>query len=197
MCLLNAAILMSAPSPLTPVFFQRCVNGFPARRLLWADPTSKASSLTLLSAWLPYPFLWEQLWISQVPATTLYTCHGLITPLVRCNLAEKKNGCFAWTSTALQASSTRIRYFRSDTNTSGPRQPLWPIQFSVYASPILFAANNIQLRQRRNTRYGWPAKPYPTRTFTLQVVTSFLVALTPAVAAWVNWRLFCCAARKR
>jgi membrane-associated protease RseP (regulator of RpoE activity) len=23
------------------------------------------------------------------------------------------------------------------------------------------------------------------------------VNLTPAVAAWVNWRLFCCAARKR
>ena len=72
-------------------FFQRCVNGFPARRLLWADPTSKASSLTLLSAWLPYPLPWEQLWISQVPATTLYTCHGLITPLVRYNLARKKN----------------------------------------------------------------------------------------------------------
>jgi len=36
--------------------------------------------------------------------------------------------CFAWTSTALQASSTRTRYFRSDHhNTSGARHSLWPI----------------------------------------------------------------------
>lgn len=32
-------------------------------------------------------------------------------------------GCFAWTSTALQASSVRTLYCRSDTNASGSRNP--------------------------------------------------------------------------
>ena len=67
---------------------------------------------------------------------------------------------------------------------------LWPICFSVYASLILFVCcrkknlflwirfSNPKLRHRRNTRYEWLAKPYPTRTSTLQDSTSFLVALT-------------------
>jgi len=33
------------------------------------------------------------------------------------------NDCFAWTSTALQASSIRTTYYRSDANTSGTRIP--------------------------------------------------------------------------
>ena len=86
-------------------------------------------------------------------------------------------GCFVWTSMALQTSSVRPKIYRSDTSTSGPRQPLWPIWSSVYASPILFAwcsphcwkaIANLTLRQRRNTRYGWLVKPYPTGTCTLQ-----------------------------
>jgi hypothetical protein len=32
---------------------------------------------------------------------------------------------------------------------------------------------NLRLRTSRKTRYGWLAKPYPTGTFTLLVVTSF------------------------
>ena len=36
----------------------------------------------------PYPILWEQLWISQVPALSLLTCHGFITPLALRNLAN-------------------------------------------------------------------------------------------------------------
>ncbi|MFT4764821.1 MAG: hypothetical protein ACI9OH_001923, partial [Oleispira sp.] len=34
------------------------------------------------------------------------------------------------------------------------------------------------LRHRRNTRYGWWVKPYPTGTYTLQDASSFLDALT-------------------
>jgi len=30
----------------------------------------------------------ERLWISQVPDASLYTCHGLITPLTRHNLTK-------------------------------------------------------------------------------------------------------------
>ena len=58
----------------------------------------------------PYPLPAGALWISQVPAQSLYTCHGLITPLVRCSLTFSY-GCFAWTSTALQASSTSTHFF--------------------------------------------------------------------------------------
>jgi hypothetical protein len=46
------------------------------------------------------------------------------------------------------------------------RLSLWPIWFSVYASPYC-------CQFRSNTRYGWLARPYPARTFTLQEVPSF------------------------
>ncbi|MGY8791133.1 MAG: hypothetical protein ACKVKR_12795, partial [Pseudomonadales bacterium] len=62
------------------------------------------------------------LWISQVLNTSLYTCHGLITPLTRHSLTN--SSCFAWTSTALQASSVRTIYCRSDINTSGHDTPM-------------------------------------------------------------------------
>jgi hypothetical protein len=58
---------------------------------------------------------------------------------------------------------------------TGPNQPqelrssLWPAWFSVYASPYCY-------QLQRNTRYRWLAIPYPTRTFTLQEMSSFLGA---------------------
>ena len=64
----------------------RHVQGFPLLRLLRADLTSKGSSFALLLARLPYHFLMEHLWISQVPDASLHTCHGLRTPLTRHNL---------------------------------------------------------------------------------------------------------------
>jgi len=42
----------------------------------------------------------------------------------------------------------------------GLRSPLWPIWCSVYTSPSCY-------QFRRNTRYGWLVRPYPTGTFTL------------------------------
>jgi len=99
--------------------------------------------------------------------------------------------CFAWTSVALQTSSIRTHNSRSDNSTSGSRQSLWPIYFSVYASPVLFACcinfkekkcgkvlSIHKLRHRRNTRYGWLVKPCPTGTYTLKDASSFLDALT-------------------
>jgi len=64
----------------------RHVQGFPLLGLLWADLTSKGSSLVWLVTRLPYHILMEHLWISQVLNTSLYTCHGLRTPLTRHNL---------------------------------------------------------------------------------------------------------------
>ena len=57
---------------------------------------------------------------SQVPATPLYTCHGLRTPPTLHKLAIC--ACVVLTSTALQASSVGTR-FRSDASTSGARTP--------------------------------------------------------------------------
>jgi hypothetical protein len=60
----------------------------------------------------------------------------------------------------------------------GDASPLWPTGFSVYASPLLFTSATVPrpfaaLRQRRNTRYGRVAGPYPTGTLTRQEAPSF------------------------
>jgi len=138
------------------------VQGFYLLRLLWADLNSKGPSQAFLLAKLPYHF----------PCGTpldLSSSQCISSHMPRLdNHADLpktyQNGCFAWTSMALQTSSVRPIIYRSDTSTSGPRQPLWPIWFSVYASPILFVwcslhcrkvITNLTLRPRRNTRYGW------------------------------------------
>ena len=131
----------------------RHVQGFPLLRLLWADLTSKGSSLALLLAKRPY-------YPPDGTPLDLSSSRYISSYMPRLdNPADSpqpyQNGCFAWTSMALQTSSVRSNIYRSDTSTSGPRQPLWPICFSVnymdvivratqdakaeYASPILFA----------------------------------------------------------
>ena len=73
-------------------------------------------------------------------------------------------GFFAWTSVTLNTSSSALRLF-PDPLWRGwicfrRYVSLWPAWFSVYTSPS-------GLPFRRNTWYGWLAKPYPARTFTL------------------------------
>jgi len=65
------------------------VNGFPALRLLWADPTSKVPSICLAfySASLPTS-CGSYFGSLKFSKTSLYTCHGLITPPTRHNLAN-------------------------------------------------------------------------------------------------------------
>jgi len=46
--------------------------------------------------------------------------------------------CFAWTSMALQTSSVRTNWLSERYQHFRDTHPLWPIWFSVYASPILF-----------------------------------------------------------
>ena len=103
----------------------RHVQGFPLRRLLWADLISKRSSLALLLAKRPYHCPYgTPLDLSSSQYISLYM------PRLN-NSADSPQpnqyGCFAWTSMALQTSSVRPKIYRSDTSTSGPRQPLWPI----------------------------------------------------------------------
>ena len=115
----------------------RPVQGFPLLKLLWADLTSKGSSLASLLTKLPY----------HCPCGTpldLSSSQCISTYMPRLNNpadSPQSNhyDCFAWTSMALQTSSIRIHNSRSDTSTAGSRQSLWPIYFSVYASPVLFA----------------------------------------------------------
>ncbi len=115
--------------------------------------------------------------VSQVPETSLITCHSLRTPAAFHDLAVC--GRFLWTSRPLKRSSTAtILDFGAVPAIQGVRPPLWPVTFSVYASPVLFAtpcrlASTQALRHRRNTRYGWVATPCPTGTCTLQDAPSF------------------------
>lgn len=121
----------------------------------------------------------EHPWISQVPATSLHTCHGLRTPLTRHNLAI--HGCFTWTSTALQASSARTIYYRSDSSISGTRIPyglynsLSTLHIGCSSDCVLTqeSISNLRLLATRKTRYEWLAKPYSTGTYTLLDVPSF------------------------
>jgi len=66
----------------------------------------------------------------------------------------------------------RNSHFEAVPALQGARTPLRPTGFSVYASPILFAAVD-PLRHGRKTRYGWVANPFPTGTFTPQDMPSF------------------------
>ena len=108
----------------------RHVQGFPLLRLLWVDLTSKASSLALLLAKLPYhcpcgtplDLSSSQYISSYMPRLD----NSADSPQPYLSFAMN-NGCFAWTSMALQTSSVRPKIYRSDTSTSGSRQSLWPI----------------------------------------------------------------------
>ena len=71
----------------------------------------------------------------------------------------------------LKPSASATNLSRSCTSTSGRASPLRPTGFSVYASPVLFAAFR-RLRHGRKTRYGWVASPYPTGTRTPQEAPS-------------------------
>jgi len=48
----------------------------------------------------------------------------------------------------------------------GGTSPLRPAMFSVYASPVLFAPDRPELRNKCNTRYGLLVKLYTMGTFT-------------------------------
>lgn len=115
--------------------------------------------------------------VSQVPETSLVTCHSLRTPTAFHDLAY--GGRFLLTSRPLKRSSTAtILDFGAVPAIQGVRPPLWPITFSVYASPVLFPtpcrfSSTQAVRHRRNTRYGWVANPFPTGTCTLQDAPSF------------------------
>ncbi len=99
----------------------RHVQGFPLLRLLWADLTSKGSSICFAVSWasLPYPY--------GTPLD-LSSSQYISTYMPRLdNSADSPQSnhvdCFAWTSMALQTSSVRPNIYRSDTSTSGTRIP--------------------------------------------------------------------------
>jgi hypothetical protein len=158
----------------------RHVQGFPLRRLLWADLTSKRSSLALLLAKRPYHYPYgTPLDLSSSQYISLYM------PRLK-NSADSPQpnhcGCFAWTSMALQTSSVRSNIYRSDTSTSGTRIP-YGLYNSLSTLHVACSFDGVltpeklspflKLRPTRKTRYRWLARPYPTGTFTLQDASSF------------------------
>ena len=100
---------------------------------------------------------------------SLPACHGLWTPADLHILALSEASVLP--SVYVKTLGVRNHSFRSCTSTSGRASPLRPTGFSVYASPVLFAALQ-RLRHGRKTRYGWVASPYPTGTFTPQETPS-------------------------
>ena len=96
MCLLNAEYNCQ---------LLRHVQGFPLLRLLWADLTSKGSSLALLLAKLPYHIPYgTPLDLSSSQYIYLYMPR-LDNPAD--SPQPYQYGCFAWTSVTLQTSSVR------------------------------------------------------------------------------------------
>ena len=78
MYLLHTVILLSAPSPCRRL-------SRPQTTMSWSDFRAAFVRLTIrlnVTTWI----LQEHTRISQVPDASLYTCHGLITPLTRHNL---------------------------------------------------------------------------------------------------------------
>ena len=76
----------------------------------------------------------------------------------------------AHASKGWRASDLRLGDYES---LRGVRPPLRPTGFSVYASDISFVCAKLHPPNIRNTRYGWPAGPYPTGTLTLQEMPNF------------------------
>ena len=108
-----------------------------------------------------------------------------------CHIVLRFNGCFAWTSMALQTSSVRLCLSERYQHFRNTQFPMAYIILCVRFT-YLVRWKKIQLRHRRNTRYGWVANPYPTGTCTLQDASSFAWrtnALLIGKFCWVNFCL--------
>ena len=93
-------------------------------------------------------------------------------------------GCFTWTSSTLQLSPIGTSFIfgampalQDHGNPCGLRTSLCTLHLfcslDCLAEPDRKAFTILELRHRRNTRYGWVVSPYPTGTFTLQGAPSF------------------------
>ena len=123
----------------------------------------------------------EQLWISQVLKTSLYTCHGLRTPLTRHTLVitvalhglrrrykPRQSGFIIGAIPTLQEHAFPMAYI------------ILCLRFTLFvrliASSRRKVISNLKLRTTRKTRYEWP-----TGTFTLQDALSFACRTNEAV----------------
>ncbi len=102
---------------------------------------------------------------------TLLFLHATACGLRRTSTSSPFRRLLCCLRCTLKPSASATNLSRSCTSTSGRASPLRPTGFSVYASPVLFAAFR-RLRHGRKTRYGWVAGPYPTGTLTLQETPS-------------------------
>lgn len=112
-------------------------------------------------------------WVSQVPIASLGPCHVLGTPVPSLPLAIFTGDHVGFRSVK-NVADTSIQFFEAESPKEGAAS-LRPSPCSVYASHLLFClfTNKQDVRQTRNTRYRWLARPYRTGTCTLQEATSF------------------------
>ena len=108
-------------------------------------------------------------------------------------------GCFTWTSSTLQLWSVEISLFSGRCQhfriTAIPvAYALLCVRFTCLVHPIIWSRLQtgkyfaiLEFRHRRNTRYGWLVRPYPTGTCTLQGAPSFAWRTN---AAFHQWRVF-------
>src|SRR6266446_4999421 len=122
-------VLLRLPIPCSTVErrFQHCsVSGFPLRCLRSCIPSSKVFRVQ------------ERLGLPKFFNASLPACHGLRTPADLHRLALTV--VHVLPSGALKPSASAISLFEAVPALQGARSPLRPTGFSVYASPILFAA---------------------------------------------------------
>jgi len=98
------------------------------------------------------------------------TCPSSPLRLCACCLRERSNP-----RRPLPALSKRYQHFRVRGHPYGLQDARSTLR------PSCSSCVQPRLRRGRKTRYGWVARPYPTRTFTLQETPSFLGAITPGL----------------
>jgi len=154
-------VLLRLPVPCATVerrFQHGSVSGFPLRCLRSCRPSS-----TIVHRQ-------ERLGLPKFCDVSLPACHGLRTPADLPNLANSvalvlPSGAFKPSASAI-AMSKLYQHFRVRGHPCGLQDTLSTLR------PSCSSCVRPQLRHGRQTRYGWGARPYPTRTYTLQETPS-------------------------
>jgi len=144
------------------------VDGSPALRVLWGDPTPHGPSAALLAVGWAY-LLPGIHGVSQVLDASLHAYHALKwTPADP--REARQNASSVWASGALKPSPSALLPLRGCLTLWGVRSPLRSTWCPVDASTASFG---LYLLRSCNTRYEWLVRPYSAGTCTLQETPSF------------------------
>ena len=104
--------------------------------------------------------------LSSSQNTSLCTCHNLLTPGALHTLT--KTDASVLTSVGVKPLVDPNLHFEAVCYASSQELRIPYGLHNSLCTLHLFCSGFYTLRHRRNTRYGWLVKPYPTGTFTLQ-----------------------------